>query len=192
MEGGDDACDEEQTSTSRVAVSLVCYRLAVNKWHPEGDHWWIITEKALSSQSLALALFLITLINGAPRATSLRDRGWRGSHCTSVRTRFDSPRLIHSLPPPGIPLLLLFFFFVYFLFFPCKHTIIRSSGIRRESFINNLTIISAETCDCGRKEFTWSAFKFLWSCLFCSPWKHTISTSPLRWEVNAPHKYVST
>lgn len=60
----------------------------------------------------------------------------------------------------------------------CKQTIIRSSGIRRESFIKNLTIISTETCDCG-KEFTWTAFKFLWSCLFCSPWKHTISTSPL-------------
>lgn len=56
--------------------------------------------------------------------------------------------------------------------------IIRSSGIGCESFVKNLTIISAEACDCRRK-FTWTAFKFLWSCLFCSPWKHTISTSPL-------------
>lgn len=28
-----------------------------------------------------------------------------------------------------------------------------------------------KTCDCGGK-FTSAAFKSLWSCLFCSPWKH--------------------
>lgn len=46
-------------------------------------------------------------------------------------------------------------------------------------------------CDCSRK-FTWTAFKFLWSCLFSSPWKCTVSTAPPQWEVNAPHKYLST
>lgn len=73
----------------------------------------------------------------------------------------------------------------------CKQTIIRSSGIGRESFISNRVIISTQACDCRRK-LTWAAFKFLWSCLFCSPWKLTISTSPLWCEVNSPHKYVST